>query len=459
MKIPARSVVVVSLSWWLMAVVGQPRAAEPQVASSSPKAFPFPVYERTLANGLRAYVVKYDSPGIVAYNSIVRTGSRNEVEPGRSGFAHFFEHMMFHGTPRVSRERYTEILQSIGAEWNAFTSSERTWYYIAAEKNALPTIAEIEADRFQHLHYAKPDFQKEARAVLGEYNKNASDPTEKIEEILYDNAFEKHTYKHTVMGFVTDIEDMPNEMEYSRTFFDRYYRPDNVVLLVLGDVEPEPAFAAIEKEYRGWKAGGERPAVPPEPPQDREKRVEISWPAPTLPMLYIGYHGPAFSTTNVDLPSLDVLSELLTAQRTELYTKLVIVEQKVETLDSSNSPADPHFDPGLFVVSAHLKKAEDLSYVERSITEEIARIGREGIDERTLSEVVAHLKYVPALQLATAVDTARYASRFIGITGDIESINRYFNLYNDVTPADVKRVAQKYFALENRTVVTMRSSK
>ncbi len=86
-------------------------------------------------------------------------------------------------------------------------------------------------------------------------------------ETLYDTAFQAHTYKHTTIGFLKDIEDMPNQFAYSRTFFDRYYRPDNVMILVVGDVDPEATFALVEKAYGGWGAGGKRPAVPVEPPQ------------------------------------------------------------------------------------------------------------------------------------------------------------------------------------------------
>jgi zinc protease len=438
------------------AVLSRSAAAESGKKAQSGDAFPFPVHEKTLPNGLRVFVVAYDSPGLVAYYSIVRTGSRNEVEPGKSGFAHFFEHMMFHGTERYPQDKYNAEIKAMGADSNAFTSDDLTVYHILAGKQALPKIAEIEADRFQHLTYKEPEFQKEARAVLGEYNKNASNPLEKMTEVLYDHAYTKHTYKHTTMGFVKDIENMPNEMAYSRTFFDRYYRPENVVLLVVGDADPDATFALVEKEYGGWKKGGARPAVPVEPPQTKEQRTELKWPGPTLPMLLAGYHVPAFSTTNVDLPALDVLSELLFAERAPLYKKLVIAEQKVEALSGS---ADPHVDPNLFAVLARVKKPEDLGYVEKAIDAEIARVAKEGVDGKTLGEVVSHVKYAFAAQLSTADKSATTAASFIALTGDLASINAYFALYDKVTPADVQRVAKKYFAATNRTTVTLRSAK
>jgi zinc protease len=433
-----------------------PAKAPGQAGETSGDAFPFPFKEKVLPNGLRVYVVSYDSPGLIAYYTIVRTGSRNEVEPGRSGFAHFFEHMMFRGTERYSQDAYNEVIKEIGADSNAFTSDDLTVYHILAGKAALPKVVDIESDRFQHLQYKEPDFQKEARAVLGEYNKNASNPIEKMVEVLYDNAFTTHTYKHTTMGFIKDIEDMPNQFAYSRQFFDRYYRPDNVTLLLVGDVDAETAFPLVEKSYGAWKAGPPRPPVPAEPPQKTLKRADVVWKGATLPMLLEGYHTPGFSTTNVDLPALDVLAELLFAERAPLYQKLVIREQKVESISGSN---DAHVDPNLFTVLARIKKAVDIAYVEKAIQDEIARIAREGVDEKTLREVLSHVKYAFAGQLSTADRTATTAASFIALTGTLGSINAYFALYDKVRSADVKRVAATYFTPGNRTVVVLKAAK
>jgi zinc protease len=433
-----------------------PPTATAPPASTSGQAFPFPVAQKTLANGLKVYVVGFDSPGLVAFYSVVRTGSRNEVEPGKSGFAHFFEHLMFRGSQNFSPEKYTAIVKEMGADSNAFTSDDLTVYHILAGKAALPQIVEIEADRFQRLQYDDAKFQKEARAVLGEYNKNASNPIEKMVEVLYDNAYTTHTYKHTTMGFLKDIENMPKELMYSRQFFERYYRPENVILLVVGDAEPETVFKLVEKHYGGWQPGNKHPAVPVEPAQKQEKRAALAWKGPTLPMLLEGYHAPAFSTTNVDVPTMDVLAELLFAERAPLYKRLVIKEQKVESLSGS---ADPHVDPNLFTVLARIKKPGDIAYVEKVIHEEMARIAREGVDEKTLADVLSHVKYAFAGQLSTADKTAYTASSFLALTGDLDSINAYFALYDKVTSADVKRVAATLFTPANRTVVTMKAEK
>ncbi len=416
------------------------------------QAFPFNVVEHTLPNGLQVYVIPYDSPGLVAYHSVVRVGSRNEVEPGKSGFAHFFEHMMFRGTPRYSSERYNDVIRGMGADANAFTSDDLTVYHTLAGKAALPKIIEIEADRFQNLSYDEPGFQKEARAVLGEYNKSASNPAQKMYETLYDRAFTTHTYKHTTMGFLKDIEDMPNQFAYSRQFFDRYYRPDMVTLVVVGDVLDKDVMPLVEQHYGAWKKGPARPTVPAEPPQKGEQRVNLPWKGATLPMVLMGFHTPAFSTTNIDGPALDILTELLFAERAPLYKKLVIDEQKVDALSGSN---DQHRDPNLFTVYARVKRPEDLSYVQMQIAAEISRLAREGVDDKTLAEVRSHSRYAFAARLATADHVATTAAEFLAVSDGLSSINAYFERLGRITSADVKRVAALYFAPANRTVVTL----
>ena len=156
---------------------------------------------------------------------------------GFLGFAHFFEHLMFRGTPNTPPEKYRRIMVEAGARENASTGDDFTRYYSTFAKEDLDTMLALYADMFQNLSYAEPDFKTEARAILGEYNKNSANPTSKLYEILRNTAFDRHTYKHTTMGFLKDIEDMPNQYEYSRLFFNRYYRPEYTTIVAAGDGE------------------------------------------------------------------------------------------------------------------------------------------------------------------------------------------------------------------------------
>ena len=193
-------------------------AANASAASAAPKGtempgdiLPFKATESTLPNGLRVIVVPTGFPNLVSLQIPVQTGSRNEVEPGKSGFAHFFEHMMFRGTKAYPPEKYQAILTKAGARQNAYTTDDYTNYHTTFAKEDLEKVLEIEADRFQNLDYPEASFRTEARAVLGEYNKNSANPISKLFEATRDAAFTTHTYKHTTMGFLRDIEDMDYE--------------------------------------------------------------------------------------------------------------------------------------------------------------------------------------------------------------------------------------------------------
>ena len=207
------------------------------ISQSKNKILPYPVLQYKMQNGLNVVTVPFESPGIAAFYIIVRSGARNEVEKGVTGFAHFFEHMMFRGTEKYSKEQYEAVLKSIGASANANTSSDRTVYHMVGNVDKLELMFEVESDRFQNLKYPEHDFKTEAGAVKGEYTKNYADPMSRLNENIYNTAFVAHTYKHTTIGFLEDIIDMPNQYQYSLKYYDRYYRPEYCTVLVVGDVK------------------------------------------------------------------------------------------------------------------------------------------------------------------------------------------------------------------------------
>ena len=220
--------IVLVLSFAFAACGGPDGSAPDQEAIddvSSKNIFDMPYLMEELDNGLRVIIVKTDYPDIVTIQIPVQTGSRNEVEPGKSGFAHFFEHMMFRGTDKYPADVYNGIIKKAGADTNAYTTDDYTNFYATFTKQDLEKIIEVEADRFQNLNYSEDQFRTEALAVKGEYLKNFSNPTSKAFERISDLSYSVHTYKHTTMGFIEDIEAMPDQLDYSKEFFDRWYRP------------------------------------------------------------------------------------------------------------------------------------------------------------------------------------------------------------------------------------------
>jgi len=423
---------------------------------ATPRAtFPYPIVETTLDNGLLIVAVPLDTPGIAAHYVAVRAGSRNEVEPGRSGFAHFFEHMMFRGTPRFSPERYNDVLKRLGADGNAFTTDDWTCYHVVAASAALPTIMDLESDRFMNLSYGVEAFQKEAAAVLGEYNKNASIPWNPLFEKLQDHAFTAHTYKHTTMGFLKDIEDMPNQYDYSLAFFERWYRADNAALVVAGDVVPERVFDEARRYYGAWRPGVAPLATPVEPEQAGERAAHIAWPAPTLPLVVMAFHAPAFDAGGIEGRALDVMAQACFAPTSPLHKELVLDRQWVDALTAG---AEDHRDPGLFLVLARVKDVEHVDDVRRAIERTLADAAETKLTDQRLSEVRSRLRYGFLSGLQAPDEVASTLCHYLQLTGKTATIDRSFATLDAVTADDVLSASARVFRPANRTVVTLAPS-
>jgi zinc protease len=445
----ARRVCVVALVAVTMAFVA---SAQRPMAQEVGDVFPFPVNVAELDNGLKIVSIEYDSPGIVAYYTIVRTGSRNEVEEGFSGYAHFFEHMMFRGTEKYPTDAYNAVIKRMGADANAFTADDWTAYHIVASAESLETIIDLESDRFLHLRYSEDDFRTEAGAILGEYNLNFSNPVSFLRERLRDRAFLVHPYKHTTIGRLADVQDMPNHYDYSLEFYDRYYRPNNSIVMAVGDVDAARLEALIEEYYGDWERGDFEPNIPVEPPQTRERSDAVTWPNPTLPFLMLGYHAPPFSDQAIDMPALDVLSQLLFAETSPLFRTLYLEEQVVDVL--SGGAVDSR-DAPLFTILARVTDPTMVEHVRNAIIAEIDRLKVELIDDAVLAATKSHMRYAFVRGLDSPGSVAETLGHYLQLTEDPETVNRVYRLYDAVTADDIRRLVTTYFPDSNRTVVTL----
>jgi len=402
---------------------------------------PFEATQRTLANGLKVIVVPTGFPNLVSLQIPVQTGSRNEVEPGKSGFAHFFEHMMFRGTERYPAHAYQEVVTRSGARQNAYTTDDYTNYHITFAKEDLETLLELEADRFMNLAYAEEDFKTEARAVLGEYNKNSADPLQKLIEVQRERAYSVHPYQHTTMGFIRDIEDMPNQFGYSREFFRRWYRPEYATVILAGDVEPEAAVALIEKYWGAWQPGDHRVEIPQEPEPVGPFVAHVPWQTPTLPWVTVAFHGPAFSETDKEFAAMDVLLDLHFGETSALYQRLVEREQKVDQL-FPHLPSNQ--DPGLATVLARVKRLEEAAYVRNAILETFAQARKKRVSSDRLEEAKSHNRYGFARTLDNSESIASTLARFVRFRRSYETLNNLFRVYDSLTPEDLHTTGEKF---------------
>jgi zinc protease len=420
----------------------------------APSVLPWEVKRAELPNGLKVLMIPMPSDGLVSYWTVVRTGSRDEVEKGVTGFAHFFEHMMFRGTDKYPGPVYDGIVSSMGADANAFTTDDLTAYHLSVTREDLPKVVDIESDRFQNLKYPEDQFKTESGAVYGEFRKGRTSPFEVLVDAVQNAAFDVHTYKHTTIGFEADIKRMPEQFEYSKSFFHRFYRPDNCVILVVGDFDPAATLELIRKSYGGWKRGYQPPAVPAEPKQTKERRLDVSFDGETLPILSIGWKSDRFRPDDPTYLAGHLAGELLFGETSPLYRKLVLEEQRLQFIETDFSW---NRDPGLWWVFAMVKDPADARAVEAEIRAAIDDLARRGVDRQRLDDIRSKRRYGFLSHLTTPGAVAESLARPIALTGDVAALDVWFDTLAKVTPEDVRVAASRFFAPESSTVAVLRN--
>jgi zinc protease len=304
-----------------------------------------------------------------------------------------------------------------------------------------------------NLQYTESDFKTESRAILGEYNKSAADPLTKLIEVQRDHAFSTHTYRHTTMGFIADIEDMPNQFEYSRTFFERWYRPEYTTVIVAGDIDPAAATALVAKHWSDWQSGGGATIeVPQEAPQELPVVVHHQWDSGTLPWVSIGFHGPRFSVDAKDYVALDFLLDLRFGETSELYHRLVEKEQVVDQLFPYLPSSQ---DPGLPTVFARLKRPEDATYVRDAITATLADATVTPVSTNRLEDAKSHGRFAFVRTLDNSESIASTLARFVRFSRRYDTLNQLFETADACTPADLLAVAKKCITESNLVVATL----
>jgi zinc protease len=420
------------------------------VAQREDTIFPFDYRVVELENGFKAYLINAGAPGQIAYVSMVRTGSRDEVEEGKTGFAHFFEHMMFRGTEKYPD--FDSVTASMGAARNAFTSNDMTVYYEVAPSEYLETLVDLESDRFMNLSYPEPDFRTEAGAVLGEYQQGARSPFRFLSEAVRTTAFDAHTYRHTTIGFEADVRAMPEGYEYSIGFHRRFYRPENVVLVLVGDFDYREAERLITEYYSPWETGYQAPDIPMEAEQASARRRTVQYPGRTLPVLSINYKSPAWNATDRNTVALQVLGRVAFGSTSDLYKELVVQNRQVQYLQAGFGLAR---DPGLVAITTMVVDPRGVGAVEGRILETVEQFKTDLVDEQVLADTKSNMKYGFLMGLETAQQIAFSMIGYVIRTGGIEAVEDYYRTLDAVTAEDVRTAAQQWLIDSGKTTVTM----
>jgi len=433
----------------------QPTSAQ-TTSTSKNKVFSQNYLLEELDNGLKVMIVKTDYPDLVSIQIPVSTGSRNEVEQGKTGFAHFFEHMMFKGSKKYPQTVYADIFKNAGVDNGAYTTNDYTNYHLDFSKEHIDKVLEIQADHFKDLTYSEAQFKTEALTVKGEYLKNNANPVRKLLSAVREKAFDSHTYKHTTMGFFEDIEAMPNQIAYGKTFFERFYKPEYVSLVIVGDVDPAKTMAMVKKHWGNWQRGTFESIVPQEPAQQAPRyQHEINSDLPGH-WLLVSFKGSSWQPADKVRAALDLLSELYFSSNSALYQELVVDKQIASQMFSYNPETK---DAGLRHVFVKVEDAKDLNVVRDAINRTYAQARVDLVDAKKLNNLKSNLKYSFVNSLDSSEAIAGTLASYMHFTRDPEQINQLYQSFDNISPQDIKNAANKYMIDNNRTTVTMSALK
>lgn len=410
-----------------------------------------------LESGLTVVVIPLAGAELVAVQTWVAVGSRDETLPGTTGYAHFFEHLMFLGSAQVSAEAREQRLLEIGAIDNAWTSDDHTCYHLVARAAYLPDLLALEADRFRALRLTPDAVRRESGAVMGELRKDRSDPDAVLYERLYATAFTRHTYQHTPIGLEADVLGMADGYEIAQAFYQTHYRPENLTVVIAGGVDPQAALAAVRATYGDWSPPPPLAAPPPmpspEPPQTAERRAQLDWPAAGGgARLAVGWKAPAFDPAAREGAALSLVHTLLTSPAAPLHRRLIEEEALAWSLWSE---APERRDPSLLAILIELREGVSPAAAEAILEEEVAALG--AVTEAQVTAARDRARRVLLLALDDPDAWASSVGWYAALGAGPEALEQHLDALTAVTVEDVRAAARR-LTTDQRTVVILRPS-
>jgi zinc protease len=429
-------------------LVMAPQASGPDAPANRPPKFHYTM--ETLDNGLRVVMLEDHSVPIVHAELWYHVGSKNE-RPGRTGFAHLFEHMMFKGSKNVEPEGHPSWISSVGGQSNAETNEDTTIFWQTFPSHYLPLVLWLEADRMASLRIDEQAFITEREVVKEERRMRVDNqPYGRLNEIIYDHAFTVHPYKHPVIGSMADLEAA--SIQDVREFFATYYVPNNATLVLVGAFDSKEALGLV-KRYLGRIPRSKHPVprdIPKEPPQTEERRatVEEAWPLPAVVVTHhITYDG------HPDAYPLHIASKVLSdGQSSRIYRRLVY-EERLALAAFGTGHIIEH--PNLFYAVAIVQPGQTPEAVAGALIAELDRLRDEPISEAELQRTKNQFARDYIFSRESNRDKARHLAHAAVIHDDITTADGEFDVFMSVTAADVQRVARTYFTPENRLVLTI----
>lgn len=404
-----------------------------------------------LANGLTVIVHQDKTTPMVAMNIIYKVGSRDE-NPDKTGFAHLFEHMMFGGS--VNIPKYDEPLQKAGGENNAFTNNDFTNYYLTIPKNNIETAFWLESDRMLSLAFTKKSLNVQRQVVIEEFKQNyLNQPYGDVYMLLKPLAYKKHPYQWNTIG--KEISHIENAtMGDVKSFYEKYYNPENAILSVAGDVSTDQ-IKTLSKKWFGSIPNGKKLTrnYPPEPVQSSSRKEIVERYVPQ-DAIYLAWHMPARS--NPDFYTTDLISDILSnGNSSRLYQNLVKGKNMFSEL---NAFVTGDLDNGLFIISGKLNPKYSRQEMEHEIMAELARIKSNLVETDELEKVKNKIEANHIYSSLSVLNKAMYLGYF-EMLGDASMWHEETKKYNLISKKDIRNMAVKLFRDEGRNTLFYKALK
>jgi predicted Zn-dependent peptidase len=402
----------------------------------------------TLPNGLQACLVEDHQAPVVNVQVWYHVGSKNEV-PGRTGFAHLFEHLMFEGTKNIGPEQFSDYVIRSGGLDNAYTTEDSTVFWETTPSSQLPVVLWLEADRMRNLEITATVFNNEREVVEEERRlKFDNPPYGTVVETLYQHAYTVHPYQHMTIGSMHDLDNA--KLDDIRDFYDTYYVPNNATLVLVGDLDPLETESLIGKYFGPLAPGARLPAnhIQQEPAQTAKRVVKLALNV-ALPAFVEGYHMPADGTP--DAYPLRLASNILSeGESSRIYRRLVYDKQIALEAQSSGNFTE---DPNLFFVFAVMNQGHAPGEGEEEVEAELTRLKIQPVSNAELQKAKNQILRDFILSRQTVQTRGEEMGYAAVVLKDANLVNTELARFLVVTPADIQRVAQKYFVAENMTLV------
>lgn len=404
--------------------------------------------EFDLANGLHVILHKDNSTPIVAVSVMYHVGSKNE-DTARTGFAHFFEHLLFEGSENIGRGEYFKTIQSAGGELNANTSQDRTYYYQILPSNQLELGLYMESERMLHAKIDSIGIETQRQVVKEERRQRYDNtPYGSVIEETMKRAYKEHPYRWTPIGSMKHLNEA-TDAEFL-DFYKTFYVPNNAVLSIAGDIDIEKTRQLVEKYFSEIPRGTKeipRPDIE-EPKQTKEIR-DVVYDKVQLPAVIQAFHIPEQGTE--DYYAISMLSQLLSqGQSSRMYKALVDQQQKALAVGTFPFPLE---DPGITLSYAIANMGVTPEELEAAMEKEYDNVKNELVSEREFQKLKNQIETSFVNDNSTVAGRAEALANYYMYYGNTNLINTEIERYLKVTREDLKRVANKYFTKENRVVL------